>query len=83
MYSYHNRNKQRIRAGELVDHYFTSDYPRIGEALVLVVSTPPHKRPVRPHKWEEYVDILADWSKQRGGEGNAVHSAGAGRDGGG
>ena len=26
---------KRIAAGELVDHYFTSEYPRIGEALVL------------------------------------------------
>lgn len=64
MYPYHNRIKQRIRAGELVDHYFTDDYPRIGEALVLVFSTAPFLRPIRPHKWSDYVDVLADYHKE-------------------
>lgn len=59
MYSYHNRIKQRINNGELVDHYFTENYPRIGEALVLVFNTEPFFRPIRPHKYVEYVDILA------------------------
>ena len=65
MYPYHNRIHQRIRAGELIDHYFTTTYPRIGEALVLVFSTPPFKRPIRPHKWSDYVDILAEWAKAK------------------
>ena len=65
MYPYHNRIRQRIKAGELIDHYFTNDYPGIGEALVLVFSTPPFKRPIRPHKWVDYVDILADWAKTK------------------
>lgn len=60
MYPYHNKIKQRIRAGELVDHYFTDNYPGIGEALVLVFNTAPFKRPIRPHRYVEYVDILAD-----------------------
>lgn len=50
MYPYHNRIKQRIHNGELVDHYYTADYPRIGEALVL--------RPVRPHRRAEYEAML-------------------------
>lgn len=58
MYPYHNRIKQRIHNGELVDHYYTADYPRIGEALVLVFSAPPFLRPVRPHRWAEYEAIL-------------------------
>lgn len=58
MYPYHNRIKQRIAAGELVDHYFTTSYPRIGEALVLVFSTPPFLRPIRPHKLEEYKEVI-------------------------
>lgn len=37
MYPYHNRIKQRIRAGELQGHYFTDNYPGIGTALVLVL----------------------------------------------
>lgn len=60
MYSYHNRNKQRIRAGELTDHYFVDDYPGIGEALVLVFSTPPMVRPIRPHRWGEYRKLLEE-----------------------
>ena len=35
MYPYHNRLKQRIRAGELAGYEFVAHYPRIGEALVL------------------------------------------------
>lgn len=65
MYSYHNRIKQRINNGELIDRYFTDNYPRIGEALVLVFKTTPFLRPIRPHKWPDYVDIFADWSKQK------------------
>lgn len=58
MYPYHNRIKQRINNGELVEHYFTESYPRIGEALVLVFNTPPFLRPIRPHKWAEYEEVI-------------------------
>lgn len=61
MYPYHNRIKQRIASGELVDYYFTDIYPWIGEALVLVFNTAPLFRPIRPHRYADYVDILADW----------------------
>ena len=63
MYPYHNRIKQHIRSGELVDHYFTDNYLGIGEALVLVFKSTPFLRPIRPHRWPDYVDILADWKK--------------------
>lgn len=71
MYPYHNRIKQRIRAGELLDYTFVQDYPRIGECLLLFFSTPPYLRPVRPYRYVEYVDILVEWkrsqrSQQRG-----------------
>ena len=59
-YGYHNHIRQRIKDGELVAHYFTHNYPGIGEALVLVFSTPPFKRPIRPHRWHEYADIWAE-----------------------
>ena len=58
MYPYHDRIKQRIKNGELIDHYFTENYPRIGEALVLVFNTPPFLRPIRPHKWDEYKEVI-------------------------
>jgi len=57
-YSYHGRIRQRIRNGELIDHYFTDNYPRIGKALVLVFNTVPHLRPIRPHRFEEYKEFL-------------------------
>lgn len=58
VYSYHNRIKQRINNGELVDHYFTNNYPGIGEALVLVFNTDPFLRPIRPHKYHEYKEVI-------------------------
>ena len=64
MYPYHNKIKQRIRTEELVDHYFIQNYPGIGGALVLVFSTAPFRHPIRPHRWTEYVDILADWRRK-------------------
>lgn len=51
---YHNRIKQRINAGELVAHYYTNSYPRIGPALVLVFNSAPYIRPIRPNRWGEY-----------------------------
>ena len=66
MYPYHNRIKQRIRAGELVDHYFTDSYPGIGEALVLVFNTAPLLRPIRPAMYGEYAYILFDWMEKKG-----------------
>jgi len=65
MYPYHNRIKQRIRTGELVGYEFVDDYPGIGEALVLKFNTFPPVRPVRPHRYVEYVDILAEWNKKK------------------
>ena len=58
-YSYHGRNKQRIRNGELIDFYYTYNYPRMeGEVMVLVFNTEPFKRPIRPHKFAEYLNII-------------------------
>ena len=69
LYPYHNKNKQRIRAGELIDCCFTEEYPGIGRAMVLVFDSPPFLRPVRPHAWGLYTDVLQEWSRQRGGDG--------------
>lgn len=52
-----NSIKQRILAWELQGHYFTDNYPGIGTALVLVFSTAPVLRPIRPHRWPEYEKI--------------------------
>ena len=66
MYPYHNRIKQRIRAGELDGYEFREDYPEIGECLVLKFHTAPFLRPIRPHRYVDYVDILAEWNRKKG-----------------
>ena len=66
MSPYHNQIKQRINDGELIGYEFREDYPGIGECLVLKFSTHPATRPIRPHKYVEYVDILAKWNKEAG-----------------
>ena len=54
MYSYHNRIKQRIKSGELIGIQEGS-----GEfAIVLLFSTPPYSRPIRPHALWRYEGIL-------------------------
>lgn len=63
MYPYHNRIKQRIRAGELIGYEFVTDYPGVGEALVLRFDTAPAVRPIRPHRWPEYMGLLEDWRR--------------------
>lgn len=65
MYSYHNRIKQRIRAGELIDSYYTDSYPRIGKALVLVFRTEPFLRPIREYRWEEYEGVIENRRKEK------------------
>lgn len=63
MYPYHNKIKQRIKNGELIGYRFVEDYPNIGECLLLEFNSTPFVRPIRPHKYSEYVDILADWNR--------------------
>ena len=58
MYSYHNTIKKRIKAGELLTHYYADNYPGIGNAMVLVFKTNPVFRPIRVKKWEEYKALL-------------------------
>lgn len=65
MYPYHNTIKKRIKNGELIGYDFVENYRNIGECLLLYFNTPPFQRPIRPHKYQEYVDILADWERNR------------------
>lgn len=57
MYPYHNKIKQRIKNGELVDFYF-GFRKNIGECLILVFNTYPYERPIRKHRYNEYMEIL-------------------------
>lgn len=63
MYPYHNRIKQRIKKGELVGYKFVDDYKTIGECLLLFFDTPPFVRPIRPHKYEEYIGFLSEFKE--------------------
>lgn len=66
MYPYHNRIKQRIANGELVGYDYSAQYPGIGECLVLRFNTMPALRPIRPHRYFEYMDILVEWKRKEG-----------------
>ncbi len=65
MYPYHNKIKKRIRNGELIGYEFVPNYKNIGKCLLLYFSTYPFERPIRPHKYHEYTDILDDWNRKR------------------
>ena len=65
MYPYHNTIKKRIRNGEFIGYEFVENYKNIGECLLLHFSTLPFERPVRPHKYSAYVDILAEWKEKQ------------------
>ena len=58
MYPYHNEVKRRIRNGELEGVEFMMDYPGVGECMVLYFNTIPSQRPIRPHRYCEYVDLV-------------------------
>lgn len=64
MYPYHNTIKKRIKNGELIDYEYVKAYKDIGECLLLYFKSPPFVRPIRPHKYYEYVDILAEWDRK-------------------
>ena len=64
MYPYHNKIKQRIAAGELIGYEWRTDYPNIGECLVLKFSTPPFLRPIRPHRYAEYIPLIEKENKR-------------------
>lgn len=58
MYPYHNIIKQRIANGELVDVQECDNYKKIGPCKLLIFSSPPFTRPIRPSRYEEYDGIL-------------------------
>lgn len=58
MYPYHNRIKQRIANGELTGFELVSHYKDISPCLMLYFKTEPQTRPIRPHRFLEYQEIL-------------------------
>ena len=59
MYPYHNKIKQRIKNGELNGHYF-GFRKGIGECLILLFKTEPRERPIRPHRYNEYMQFIGE-----------------------
>lgn len=65
MYPYHNRIKQRIKAGELIGYSFVNDYPRIGACMVLEFCTHPQFRPIRLSRLAGYISVMDEWHQSR------------------
>ena len=63
MYPYHNKIKQRIKNGELMGHYF-GFRKGIGECLILLFNTELRERPIRPHRYAEYMSCWG-WKNER------------------
>lgn len=64
MYPYHNRIKQRIENGELLSWEFVESYNKISPCLLLHFSTEPKIRPIREHRFVEYLKILPEELKK-------------------
>lgn len=58
MYPYHNKIKQRIKAGELIKFEFVDQYKNIKPCLLLYFKTEPYIKPIREHRFEEYKLVL-------------------------
>lgn len=59
MYPYHNRIKQRIKGNELMKVTYADSYKHIKEKVMLLhFDTEPRVRPIRKHKWNEYLEII-------------------------
>jgi hypothetical protein len=58
MYPYHNKIKNRIKNNELISYEFVDTYNKISPCLLLRFSTKPEVRPIREHRFNEYLNIL-------------------------
>lgn len=58
MYPNHNKRKQRINNGELLRYEYVEKYKTISPCLLLHFSTEPKIRPIREHRFKEYIEIL-------------------------
>lgn len=60
MYPYHNKIRQRIQNGELVNYEYVDKYKQIQPALLLYFRTDPYIRPIREHRFEEYEKLFTE-----------------------
>lgn len=56
-YNYHGMIKRRIEYGELLGYRYTTK-KGVGDCMVLVFSTHPIERVVRPHMYDKYLKII-------------------------
>ena len=63
MYPYHNKIKQRIKNNELIRYEFVEKYKNIKPCLLLYFETKPKIRPIREHRFQEYLEILNHQNK--------------------
>jgi hypothetical protein len=61
MYPYHNKIRQRIKNGELVNYEFVEEYNKIRPCLLLYFKTEPFVKPIREHRFLEYEPVLKDF----------------------
>lgn len=58
-YPYHNQIKKRIREGEYSHNEIVKNYKKTGEErMVLHFTSEPFTRPIKPERYDEYLDIL-------------------------
>lgn len=57
MYPYHQRIRQRITNGEFIKAQ-REQHSRIGECVILYFNTFPYTRPIRPHRYKDYPDVI-------------------------
>lgn len=65
MYPYHNRIKQRIENGEMINYEYVPTYKNISPCLLLYFKTEPFIRPIRAHRFEAYQEIIRQWEADR------------------
>ena len=58
MYPYHNKIKQRIKSGDLVNFEYVEKYKNISPCLLLYFENEPKIRPIREHRFKEYDELL-------------------------
>ena len=58
MYPYHQTIKKRISNNELIKYEFVEEYNKIKPCLLLYFSTYPYIKPIRQHKFNEYLTII-------------------------
>lgn len=55
-FNYHAKAKKLIKEGKLTDYKIVEKYNNISPALLLIFGN--FIMPIRPHKWQEYIQLI-------------------------